>query len=171
MKLLAELARDLEYALKVLRDRVDHQRAEKALEESEGQYRLLVDNLNHGLVIADPQGVFTFANPRFGEMLGYSREELMGRPVFDFFDLPNQEIIREQLNRRRHGEREPYEITFTRKDGEKIIALITPIPIVDVAGNLQKALAVITDITDCKKAEARASEHLQSLNLLMAKYW
>jgi PAS domain S-box-containing protein len=168
VKLLAELSRDLEYSLKVLRDRVDHQRAEKALEESEGQYRLLVDNLNHGLVIADPQGVFIFANPRFGEMLGYSRDELMGRPVFDFFDPPNQEIIREQLNRRRQGEREPYEITFTRKDGEKIIALITPIPIVDAAGNLQKALAVITDITDCKKAEARASEHLQSLNLLIA---
>jgi PAS domain S-box-containing protein len=168
VKLLDELARDLEYSLEVLRDRVDHQRAAKALEESEAQYRLLVDNLNHGLVIADPQGVFTFANPRFSEMLGYSRDELMGRPVFDFFDPTNQEIIRDQLKRRRRGERELYEIAFTRKDGKKIIVLITPIPIFDAAGNLQKALAVITDITDRKQAEARAHEHLQSLNLLIA---
>jgi PAS domain S-box-containing protein len=168
VKLLAELARDLEYGLEVLRDRVEHQRAEKALEESEAQYRLLVNNLNHGLVIADPQGSFTFVNPKFGEMLGYSRDELMGRQVFDFFDPTNQEIIRDQLNRRRRGEREPYEIAFTRKDGEKIIVLITPIPIFDAAGNLQKALAVITDITDRKQAEARTYEHLQSLNLLIA---
>jgi PAS domain S-box-containing protein len=168
VKLLAELARDLEYGLEVLRDRAEHQQAEKALEESEAQYRLLVDNLNHGLVIAEPQGIFTFVNPKFCEMLGYSRDELVGRRVFDFFDPTNQEIIREQLARRERGERTPYEIEWTRKDGEKVIALITPIPIFDDAGGLQKALAVITDITDRKKAEARTSEHIQSLNLLIA---
>lgn len=168
VKLLAELARDLEYGLEVLRDRAKHQRAEKALEESEAQYRLLVDNLNHGLVIAEPQGIFTFVNPKFCEMLGYCRDELMGRRVFDFFDPTNQEIIRDQLARRERGERTPYEIEWTRKDGGKVIALITPIPIFDDAGRLQSALAVITDITDRKQAEARAYEHLQSLNLLIA---
>jgi PAS domain S-box-containing protein len=168
VKLLAELAKDLEYGLEVLWDRAEHQRAEKALEESEAQYRLLVDNLNHGLVIADPQGIFTFANPRFGEMLGYSRVELVGRRAFDFFDSTNLKIIEDQFNRRRRGERKPYEIEWTRRDGGKIITLITPIPIFDAAGNLQKALAVITDITDRKQAEVRAFEHLQSLNLLIA---
>jgi PAS domain S-box-containing protein len=168
VKLLGELARDLEYGLGVLRDRAEHQRAEKALEESEAQYRLLVDNLNHGLAILNPQWVFTFANPRLCEMVGYSRNELVGHQVFDFFDPANQEILREQIARRERGERTPYEIEWTRKDGNKINTLITPIPIFDKAGRLQEDLAVITDITDRKQAEARAFEHLQSLNLLIA---
>ncbi len=167
VKLLAELARHLEYGLEVLRDRTAHQRAAKALEESEAQYRLLVDNLNQGLSMINPKGIITFANPRLCELLGYSRGEIIGRQIFDFFDQTNKEIIRDQLNRRQRGEKTPYEIEWIRKDGEKIIALITPMPIFG-EGRLQSAFAVITDITDRKQAEARAQEHLHSLNLLIA---
>jgi PAS domain S-box-containing protein len=168
VKLLGELAKDLEFGVESLRTRLEHQRAERALEEREAQYRLLVDNLNHGLAILNPQRVFTFVNPRFCELLGYARQEIIGHQFVDFFDRTNQEIIREQLNRRERGEKTPYEIEWTRKDGEKIIALITPIPIFDDAGRLQSALAVITDITDRKQAETLVQEHLQSLNLLIA---
>jgi len=168
VKLLEDLVSDLKYGLEVLRNRAERQRAEKALEKGEAQYRLLVDNLNHGLVIAEPQGIFAFVNPKFCELLGYSRDELLGSQAFHYFDRANQEILREQLGRRERGERTPYEIEWTRKDGEKIITLITPIPIYCDEGKLKKALAVVTDITDRKQAEERASEHLQSLNLLIA---
>ncbi len=168
VKLLAELARHLEYGLEVLRDRTGHQRVAKALEESEAQYRLLVDNLNQGLSIINPQGIITFVNPGLCELLGYSRGEIIGRKVFDFLDQSNQEILRDQLNRRQRGETTPYEIEWIRKDGEKIIALITPMPIFDDEGRFQSAFAVITDITDRKQAEAQAQEHLHSLNLLIA---
>jgi len=144
------------------------QRAKQALEESEAQYRLLVDNLNHGLSILNPQGIIAFANPKLCELLGYSREEIIGHEVFAFLDRTNQEIIRDQLDRRRRGEQAPYEIEWTRKNGEKIVALITPMPIFDHEGRLQSTLAVITDITGRKQAEARAQEHLHSLNLLIA---
>jgi PAS domain S-box-containing protein len=168
VKLLEELARDLEFGVASFRTRLEHQRAERALKESEAQYRLLVDNLNHGLSILSPQGIVTFANPKLCELLGYSREEIIGHEVFDFFDQDNQEILRDQLDRRRRGEKAPYEITWTGKDGEKIIALITPMPLFDHEGHLQSFFAVITDITDRKQAEAWARDHLRSLNLLIA---
>jgi PAS domain S-box-containing protein len=168
VKLLEELSRNLEYGLEVLRDRTEQRRAEKALQASEAQYRQLVDNLNHGLAILTLGRDFTFVNQKFCELLGYARPEILGHKVTDFLDRPNQEIITEQLNRRERGEKSPYEIEWTRKDGAKIITLITPIPLFDDDGHLQRALAVITDITDRKQAEARALGHLQSLNLLVA---
>jgi PAS domain S-box-containing protein len=153
---------------KVLRNRTEQRQTEKALQACEVQYRRLVDNLNHGLAILNPGRVFTFINQRFCELLGYIRPEIVGHKVTDFLDRANQEIITEQLNRRERGEKSPYEIEWTRKDGAKIITLITPIPLFDEEGRLQSALAVITDITDRKQAEARALGHLQSLNLLIA---
>jgi PAS domain S-box-containing protein len=168
VKLLEELFRNLEYGLEVLRDRIEQGRAEKALQTSEAQYRQLVDNLNHGLAILNPERVFTFVNQRFCELLGYAKQEILEYKVTDFLDRTNQEIVTEQLNRRERGEKTPYEIEWTRKDGAKIITLITPIPFFDHDGHLQRALAVITDITDRKQAEARALDHLQSLNLLIA---
>ncbi len=168
VKLLEELSRNLEYGLEVLRHRTEQRRAEKALQASEAQYRLLVDNLNHGLAILNPGRVFTFVNQRFCELVGYARPEIVEHKVTDFLDPANQEIITEQINQRERGEKSPYEIEWHRKDGAKIITLITPIPLFDDEGHLQRALAVITDITDRKQAEARALGHLQSLNLLIA---
>ncbi len=168
VRLLGELARDLEYGIEVLRGRARHQRADKALAKSEAQYRLLVDNLNHGLILVNRDRDFTFVNPSFCKLLGYSQSEMAGHKIFEFLDPENREIIRDQLERRERGERDPYEITLTKKNGAKVIALITPMPIFGADGSLECAMAVITDITDRKQAEARARQHLQSLNLLIA---
>jgi PAS domain S-box-containing protein len=167
VKLLAELAKDLEYGIESLKARLEHQRAEQALEQSETQYRTLVDNLNHGLAMLNRERVITFVNPSLCQMLGYSRSELLGHKVIEFLDPENQKILNEQMDRRERGDRTPYEITWIRKDGERIIAQITPIPLFDSEGRLQSAVGVITDITDRKRAEAQAREHLQSLRLLI----
>ncbi|MFA5110057.1 MAG: GAF domain-containing protein [Desulfobaccales bacterium] len=169
--MLGTLAQDLEYGVASLRFRLEHQRADQALRESEAQYRLLVNNLNHGLVMVNREHCFTFVNPRFCDLLGYSREDLVGHKVFEFFDRDNQEIIRDQLDRGEPGEQTPYEITWTRKDGAQIIVLITPIPAFEPDSPLNCSLcsvAVVTDITDRKRAEAQARLHLQSLRLLIA---
>ncbi len=147
------------------------QRADRALQESEAQYRLLVNNLNHGLVMVNQEHCFTFVNPRFCDLLGYSREELVGHQVFEFFDRDNQEIIRDQLERREQGQQTPFEITWSRKDGAQIIVLVTPVPTFEPDSPLNcplHSVAVVTDITDCKRAEAQARQHLQSLRLLIA---
>ncbi len=147
------------------------QRTDRALQESEAQYHLLVNNLNHGLVMLNQERCFTFVNPRFCDLLGYAREDLLGHQVFEFFDRDNQETIRSQLERRERGEKTPYEIAWTRKDGTQIIALITPIPPYEPGNPLNsppRFVAVVTDITDRKRAEAQAQQHLQSLRLLIS---
>ena len=168
VQLLSELARDLEYGIESLRMRAEHQRAEQALRESEAQYRMLVENMNHGLVMVNQAGLFTYVNPHLCELLGYLPEEMVGRQALDFFDPPNQEIAKSQLAPRMQGAREPYEIEWNKKTGEKIFTLISPMPVFDSAGRFLSSFSVVTDISDRKKAEAEAQQRLLSLSLLIA---
>lgn len=168
VKLLNELAADLEFGIETLKTREEHRRAEQALQASEEQYRLLVNNLNHGLIIVDPEGVITFVNPRFGGMLGYPPHEITGHHAKDFMDPGNWEILQAQLAGKLIGESKPYELTLTRKNGEKVVTLITPMPIFNPSTQVQSSFAVVTDITARKHAEDRAQEHLHSLGLLIA---
>ncbi|MFZ5448034.1 MAG: GAF domain-containing protein [Thermodesulfobacteriota bacterium] len=168
VKLLTELAADLEFGIDTLRTRSEHRRAEQALQASEEQYRLLVDNLNHGLIIVNPQGVFTFVNPRFCEMLSSSSDAIIGHHAKNFLDLDNWEILKTQLAGEPKGGNNPYELVFTKNNGEKVITLVTPMPIFNPSVQIQSSFAVITDITARKQAEAQAQEHLHSLGLLIA---
>ena len=58
-------------------DITDQKRAEKALRESEEKYSTLVENSLTGIYI-DQDRKIVFANKRFAEIYGYSRDDLSG---------------------------------------------------------------------------------------------
>lgn len=128
-------------------------RSEEALRDSEERYRKLVETMNEGLAVRDENGLITYINDRLCEMWGYSRDEIIGHPVSDFLDETNQNIMREQMVRRKKGERVPYEIIWTTKDGQKIPTIVSPAPIFDAEGHFGGGFAVITDMTERKRAE------------------
>jgi len=107
-------------------DITERKEVEKALQESEERYRTLIETMNEGFGIADERGVWTYVNEKFCKMLGYSYDEIVGRPVHDWLDEANRKIYEEQSMRRRKGEQGPYEIAGTRKDGATVYALVSP---------------------------------------------
>ena len=77
---------------------------EAALRESEEKYRSIVETAEEGIVIGSLEGRFLFANRKMADMLGYSREELVGRSGLDFLAEGQQaEVLqaREELRRGR----------------------------------------------------------------------
>lgn len=46
---------------------------------SEQKYRALVESINDGILHVDNNDVIQFVNDRFCEMIGYTREELIGK--------------------------------------------------------------------------------------------
>ncbi|MHB8068139.1 MAG: PAS domain S-box protein [Desulfobaccales bacterium] len=141
-----------------LLDITAQQQAQEALRESEERYRLLVENMNDGLGMQDENGVISFVNQRFCEMLGYSRDELLNRPLHNFLDAANQKILQKQRKQRQKGESQPYELTWTRKDGASVITTISPVPIFAAAGKFHGSFAVIADITARRRAEKALRE-------------
>ena len=131
----------------------DREQAERALRESESKHRRLIETMNQGLGMVDEDVTVDYFNSNFCRMLGYSQNEVVGRPLMDFLDESNQAILREQLGRRERRERESYEMAWTRKDGQQVPTIVAPQPLFDEDGTFRGSFAVVTDISDRKRAE------------------
>jgi PAS domain S-box-containing protein len=137
----------------LLRDITNRKIAEETLRESEERYRHLVETMNEGLAMADQDYVFIFVNERLCEMLGYSREEMLGRHLVEFVHEDYKDFMQDQMGRRQRGEARSYEIDWRAKDGQRVYTLISPKGFYDANGQLTGSLGVLTDITDRKRAE------------------
>jgi len=139
-----------------------HWREKEALEDtirrSDKLYRTLVETMNDGLGAVNEDGFWTYANDRLCEMSGYSRDEIVGRPVTEFLDEGSRSILRDQMVKRKGGQREIYELSAIRKDGQKIFVLVSPKAIFDADGQFKGSFAVITDISQRKNAEEALKE-------------
>ena len=155
--------------LAILRDITDRKRAETALRESEEKYRMLVETMNDGLVIADENGTLTYVNDRLCDLLERSPQDIIGHPVIEFTDEENQKILKEQMAKRKKGESGPYEMAWRRIDGGKISAIVSPKPIFGKDREFKGSFAVITDITQQKQAEEVLKESEKQLRYLSFK--
>jgi PAS domain S-box-containing protein len=140
--------------------------AEEALRESEEQYRILVETMNDGLAVQNGSGIITFVNDRICEMLGYSRDEMIGHSALEFLDAVNRNIIRGQMSRRREGEQAPYEVEFTKKNGQKTLTRVSPQFLFDAKGNFAGSFGIVTDITERKQMEEALAQRATQLALL-----
>ena len=132
---------------------------------SEESLCTLAEVINDGLAMIDENMRFIYANTRFCELIGYRRNEIIGRFVTDFLDEADQKILTEQLARRKSGKRDLYELALIRKGGKKTCVLVSPRPIFSADGNFKGSIAVVTDISDRKQAEDQLLSATQELEL------
>jgi PAS domain S-box-containing protein len=106
-----------------------------------------------GICAMDSDFVITMVNQRLIEMTGYGREELLGRAVDIFMFPENLAEHTQRISRRSQGSPEQYEIRLRRKDGSELWAMVAAIPLWDAAGVFAGSYAMLTDITERKRAE------------------
>ncbi len=85
LALFRELAADVSLALYKMDLEGREQQALKALQASEKKYRQLVETANEGIWAIDENNSTTFINRQMAGLMGYSPEEILARPVTDFF--------------------------------------------------------------------------------------
>ncbi len=78
------------YIQAIVRDITDRKKAEKLLQESEEKFRSLVSSIPDAVVMTDANAKITFWNQAATKILGYSREEVIGRRVHDFLVPPEK---------------------------------------------------------------------------------
>ncbi len=134
------------------------------LKESEERYRLLVETMNDGLIMENPEGTITYVNHKFMKMTGYDEDELLGKKASDFLDGENLRIYSWFAENCSIGDISPYELTWIKKDGAELPTIVSPQSIVDPQGQPKGCFAVVTDITERKIAEEEKrnmEQHLQ----------
>ncbi len=98
-------------------------------------------------------------------MLGFTREETIGKPMSDFLDPISYQILKRQTEKHKAAQGGSYELVYIGKNGRRIPAIISERPIFDPGGPIQGLVrAVITDITRLKTTEAmliRARDDLE----------
>ena len=126
----------------------------EALEQSEKGYRSIVETAAEGIWKINAEFETSFVNRRMADLLGYSVQEMLGRPLFDFMFKSDLEQKRCELQRRRQGVSEMLETRYRKKDGSELWARVSTSPIFAEDGDFEGALAMVSDITEEKRAEA-----------------
>ena len=139
-------------------DITDRKRAEEMLQKSEQRYRQLIETMNEGLGVADQDYKFTYVNEKLCQMLGYKRDEIMGRPLIEFVKDDYKALMKDQMARRRRGEEGRFELAWKTKNGDTVYTLASPKSLHDENGRFIGSMGVLTDITDRIKAEGALRE-------------
>lgn len=152
----------LQHSYSQLREEInERRRIETALRASREEYRQLVELMNDGLAVLDIAGSITYANERFAKMLGYAREEIVGRLALEFIDPSCHETWDRQMRCRENGQVDTYQLTLKARNGQRVWVHISPSLLYDLAGKHIGSFAVLTDVSDLVRTEQalKASEH------------
>ncbi len=136
----------------MIADITARKKAEEALRESEQRYRQLAENSLTGIFIHQ-DGVAVYVNKKMADILGYTKEEMIGRHFLDAVLPEEREIVASNARARLNGEMSPsaYEIRLVRKTGETIWCEVLTTPIIHRGG--PALMGNLADITDRKTAE------------------
>ncbi len=150
----------------IIRDISQRKQAEKALRESEEQYRRLVESLQEGVWSLDEHRKATFVNPRMAEMLGYLPKEMIGKSQLDFAAPDSIRPLEDAWERRRLGEMEQFDASFLKKDGSLRHFRISAMPLFDDQRKFVGAVDAITDVTERRVANQALRESEEQYRLL-----
>jgi diguanylate cyclase (GGDEF)-like protein/PAS domain S-box-containing protein len=143
---------DGEYAgmLRMVSDITERKWSERVLEESRAQFRTIFEGAGVGMALLDRDGTIMLSNPAMQEMLGYSRDELMGTIGGDMMDADDAESARQSLADLFEGKhyRVQVERRFKRKDGSDLWARVTVGLIQYGNGNNSFAVGMMEDVTE-----------------------
>jgi len=124
--------------------------AEIALENRERQFRTLVETMHDGLIVQDENGIISYVNDRFCEMLGYKKDELLGNSLLQYIDFSDQALVKKQIEQCRRGPVKSFEASWIKGDEDRLYSIISPRPIIGEGDEYRGSLAVITDISEKK---------------------
>ncbi len=142
------------------RDVTERKRAEQALAESEARYRAIVEQATVGVSQTDLTGRFLYVNDRYCEIVGRSRNELLGglrlHDVTDPEDLPQN---LQRFNRLLENDT-PFSVEkrYLRPDGTRVWAGLEVSLVRDAEGRPLYVQAIVQDITERRRAEQALTE-------------
>ncbi len=117
------------------------------LSESENKFKTLVEAAHDGIILSKKGFCFDM-NPSFCKLTGYSREEIINKPIVDFFIPEERSRIKEIV---KTGYSDIYQANCLKKDGSIFIAEVIGKHL--LINNEEIRMATVKDITKIKEAE------------------
>ena len=146
----------------VVRDITDRRSAEE-------RYRLLFEQVQEGVYVADPAGRLIDCNDAFVHMLGYSnRDELLVLNLDKEIcvDARQRDAFRQEIET--HNYVRNFEVTLRRRDGTLLLAIESSFATRDATGAVERYQGFVLDMTEKRRAEDEMQRRNRELNALNA---
>jgi PAS domain S-box-containing protein len=171
-ELVEEKTSDLTSAINLLNNEIASRRhAEDSLRISEKKYRDLYNNAPDMYHTLNKDKVIIDCNETESAMLGYRKEEIIGRRITDFLTEDSKLLTEQYFSELKKGHfLKNMKSTFVRRDGTTFPAIMNVYADVDENGQIITIRSIARDVTELQRAEAEAlrAAHLASLGELAA---
>ncbi len=140
--------------------------AEEALRESELKYRLIFENSPLGIFHFDSQGIITACNENFVNIIGSSKEVLIGLDMFN--KLKDRKMTAEIKNSLK-GKEGRYEGNYTSVSADKTTPVRCYFRRLEAEdGSRMGGIGIVEDITERKKFEQELEAETERLRVTLA---
>ena len=138
--------------LEIARDITEKLALERELWKTKDYLENIVQSSVDAIVTTDPKGRITFVNRAMEEMVGRSREEMIGGPIYQFYQEGIAEARKIMSILREKGSLKNHETTALKADGP--FPILTSASLLrDETGQIIGTLGVFKDLTEKKKLE------------------
>jgi two-component system cell cycle sensor histidine kinase/response regulator CckA len=136
----------------------DLKKSQKALQESEEKYRLLIENQTDLVVKVDTEGTFQFVSPSYCKMFAKTVEELIGKKFMPYVHQDDRDSTARAMESLYHPPYTAYmEQRAMTKDGWRWLSWMDT-AVIDDNKNVEAIIGVGRDITERKQAEESLRE-------------
>lgn len=143
-------------------DITDIKKAREELHASEAKHRTIFQNSPLGMILFNNEGVIIDCNERFVELMGSSREQLIG---FNTLRDASDPLVRERLGKALNGEWADFEGPYTSATGGKSIDLRIIYNPVDPDKRPTEVIATLEDITERKYIEEQLRKQKERMEI------
>jgi PAS domain S-box-containing protein len=147
----------------------ERKRVEEALRRSEQELRVIADNVPALFSYVDADGYYRFVNKRYEEWFGIPRTEVIGKQYKQVLGEATHELIKDRVEAALSGQRTRYEDALPYARGGTRWVMADYVPDADDQGKVRGFFALVTDITERKRAEEAVEKHRKDLQSLSAQ--
>ncbi|MDX1532266.1 MAG: PAS domain S-box protein, partial [Rhodothermales bacterium] len=131
----------------------------RELRDSEARFRTLFENSPVGIFLTDPEGDVLEVNRAFARLLGYAREDVIGRPLAFFVHPGDTAGLTDALQRlTTDGGDRTAEVRFVHRGGSVVHTAAALSTLHGAAGQPQHVVGSALDVTDRKRLETELLE-------------
>lgn len=133
-------------------DITDEFEKQKSILKEANQQRRFLDSLRDGVWFFNTKWKTEYVNPMMCELLGYTHDEFLGRPLLDFVYPERYEDTLSKMKNRESGLVETHDFVFRKKDGSPLYTEVRASPVFE-GEHLVGFIASISDMTRWKETE------------------
>lgn len=130
-----------------------HRRVPQFTEDQDDYFRQMVEIAHEGIWMVGRDDRAVYVNQALADMLGYERQELIGKSFYQFMTEEESAISRKIIEAQLVGTLGAREIELLHRDGSKIWVRVSGSSMVSNLGEPKGFLGVVVDVTERRRTE------------------